>query len=76
MRGLPHCHCLITLADRDKPNSTGKVDAIVSAEIPDPVTDPVLFELVKANMVSLLYFCSGPFVFGFTSMARARRNCV
>lgn len=53
MRGLPHCHFLLTLADRDKPKSAEKIDSIVSAEIPDEATEPELYELVKAHMVSL-----------------------
>jgi hypothetical protein len=44
-RGLPHMHMLVILASHI--NSVEDVDSIVSAEIPDPDTHPMLHELVK-----------------------------
>jgi len=52
MRGLPHCHLLVTLADVDKPNDARKVDSLISAEIPDPVQESGVYERVKAHMVT------------------------
>ena len=39
-RGLPHARILLIVAEADKPRSPAQVDAYVSAEIPDPVTQP------------------------------------
>ncbi|QQP49076.1 ATP-dependent DNA helicase, partial [Caligus rogercresseyi] len=47
-RGLPHAHILLWL--QDKLRSTD-IDAIISAEFPDPRQDPVLFEVIKDHMV-------------------------
>lgn len=51
MRGLPHCHAFITLADADKPSDSRKVDSLISAEIPDRFCEPEVYERVKAHMV-------------------------
>ncbi|KAH7703395.1 hypothetical protein AAVH_29433 [Aphelenchoides avenae] len=50
-RGLPHAHFLITLADGHKLNTVERVDAIMSAQIPDRVADPELYDLVKKDMI-------------------------
>ncbi|XP_017469499.1 PREDICTED: uncharacterized protein LOC108361401, partial [Rhagoletis zephyria] len=47
-RGLPHAHILIWLLNKLHSN---EVDDIISAEIPDPVTDPHLHDIVTAQMV-------------------------
>lgn len=47
-RGLPHSHMLLWLVDKLRPD---QIDEIVSAEIPDPETDPELFEIVKTHMI-------------------------
>lgn len=44
-RGLPHAHILLTLVTNDV------IDKIVSAEIPDPTDNPVLYEAVKQHMM-------------------------
>ena len=36
MRGLPHAHILVTLADADKPKTFSDYDKLVCAELPDP----------------------------------------
>lgn len=48
-RGLPHAHMLIIL--RDKILSARQIDAVVCAEMPDPVKDPVLHALVTKHML-------------------------
>ncbi|KAK1374491.1 hypothetical protein POM88_030684 [Heracleum sosnowskyi] len=50
-RGLPHVHMLIWLDSNSKKNLIANVDKFVSAEIPDPVEDPVGYEAVKAFMI-------------------------
>ena len=45
---MPHAHVLLWLIKKINSN---QIDAIISAELPDKRTDPVLFEIVKSNMV-------------------------
>lgn len=47
-RGLPHAHILVWLKNKITPN---QIDDIISAELPDPENDPILFEIVRKNMV-------------------------
>ena len=47
-RGLPHAHILIWLTNGLKPS---QLDDIISAEIPDPVVDKKLHDIVMRNMV-------------------------
>ena len=46
-RGLPHAHMLVIL--QDKILAARHIDMVVSAELPNPATDPVLFELVTKH---------------------------
>ena len=48
-RGLPHAHMLFIL--KDKILSARHVDSVVSAELPDPVTEPELSALVVKHML-------------------------
>ncbi|KAI7934467.1 hypothetical protein MJO28_017037 [Puccinia striiformis f. sp. tritici] len=41
-RGLPHLHLMVTLDEADRPETPEQIDLIVSAELPDPATEPVL----------------------------------
>ncbi|RCN43056.1 hypothetical protein ANCCAN_10937 [Ancylostoma caninum] len=50
-RGLPHVHMLITLKEQDKPRTAADVDRLVRAEIPDPVTQTRLYEIVTKTML-------------------------
>jgi hypothetical protein len=50
-RGHPHAHLLITLRDQDKPRAVDIVDSLISAELPDRVRNPVLFEIVTSHML-------------------------
>ncbi|XP_017465379.1 PREDICTED: uncharacterized protein LOC108358510 [Rhagoletis zephyria] len=47
-RGLPHAHILLWLNNKIHSN---QIDLIISAELPDPNTDPVLFHIIKKTMV-------------------------
>ncbi|XP_044584940.1 uncharacterized protein LOC123265309 [Cotesia glomerata] len=47
-RGLPHAHILVWLIDKIHPE---EIDNIISAEIPDPFTDQLLFDIVTTNMI-------------------------
>lgn len=47
-RGLPHAHILIWLRNRIRPD---QLDDIISAELPDPEEDPILFNIVSKHMV-------------------------
>ena len=49
LRGFPHSHVLLILARRIL--DAVEVDRIVSAEIPDPVTEPLLHQLVLQFMI-------------------------
>ncbi|XP_074297343.1 uncharacterized protein LOC141628055 [Silene latifolia] len=50
-RGLPHAHILLFLHRDDKFPEVADVDKLICAEIPDPATDPVLYEAVKEYMI-------------------------
>jgi hypothetical protein len=50
-RGLPHAHIILWLHKNDKLNTPEKIDAFISAEVPDPIYEPELHELVTEFMV-------------------------
>ncbi|XP_054091371.1 uncharacterized protein LOC128922976 [Zeugodacus cucurbitae] len=47
-RELPHAHILVWFIDKIRPE---EIDSIISAEIPDPSTDQLLFDIVTTNMI-------------------------
>ncbi|XP_030762655.1 uncharacterized protein LOC115887381 [Sitophilus oryzae] len=47
-RGLPHIHILLWLEQRIMPD---KIDDVIRAEIPDSEEDPLLYNVVKSNML-------------------------
>lgn len=47
-RGLPHVHILLWMINKIRPDH---IDSIISAEIPDPETDPELHSIVTTNMI-------------------------
>ncbi len=49
-RGLPHAHILVILAPGDKIQTPADVDRFVSAEIPNPITQPKLYAAVATHM--------------------------
>lgn len=50
-RGLPHAHILLILDRNSKLNTPQDIDRCVSAELPNPNTNPVLFNLVSTLMI-------------------------
>ncbi|XP_074318232.1 uncharacterized protein LOC141655028 [Silene latifolia] len=50
-RGLPHAHIVLFIHREDKFPTAADVDKIISAEIPDPTTDPVLYSVVCEYML-------------------------
>ncbi|XP_074298193.1 uncharacterized protein LOC141629017 [Silene latifolia] len=50
-RGLPHAHIVLFLHREDKFPTAADVDKIISTEIPDPTTDPVLHSVVCEYML-------------------------
>jgi hypothetical protein len=50
-RGLPHAHILIILNDND--TTVEDIDSCISAELPNPALDPILFQVVKQNMIHM-----------------------
>ena len=47
-RGLPHAHILVWLKEKVHAN---QIDSLISAELPNPEEDPVLYNIVKSQMV-------------------------
>lgn len=47
-RGLPHVHLLLWLHSRIR---STEIDSVISAEIPNPETDPALYDIVKSTMI-------------------------
>ena len=50
-RGLPHVHIILFLDERSKIRTADDVDRYISAEIPDQLADPKLYELVGKYMM-------------------------
>ncbi len=51
-RGLPHAHILIIMCPEDKSRTTeDTIDKVVRAEIPDPITEPRLWQVVTSTMM-------------------------
>ncbi len=50
-RGLPHMHLLIFLDAAAKPITPAQIDAIVCAELPDPGTEPHLYNIISKVMI-------------------------
>ncbi|KAL4103830.1 hypothetical protein QTP88_019165 [Uroleucon formosanum] len=63
-RGLPHVHILIWLENKIRPDD---IDSLICAEIPDPIQDPILHEIVRKNMIH------GPCEDGYPNY---RRRCI
>jgi hypothetical protein len=49
-RGLPHADILLILKDQYKFRTEQEIDQFISAEIPDEIASPELFERVKTHI--------------------------
>ncbi|GJZ80253.1 hypothetical protein Tco_0645247 [Tanacetum coccineum] len=50
-RGLPHCHTLLWVDLKNKIQDASQIDEYISAELPDPVKDPLGFKVVSELML-------------------------
>ncbi|GJR71017.1 DNA helicase [Tanacetum coccineum] len=50
-RGLPHCHTLLWIDEKDKIQHAEDIDRYISAELPDPIEDPEGYRVVSEMMV-------------------------
>ena len=50
-QGLPHSHIIVFLDPTSKLRSPEDVDSLLCSELPDPDTNPELFELIKKFMI-------------------------
>nr|GEV44267.1 DNA helicase [Tanacetum cinerariifolium] len=50
-RGLPHCHTLLWVDNKDKIQDAKDVDRYISAELPDPKTDPEGYRIISEMIV-------------------------
>jgi len=50
-RGLPHVHLLLTVDEADKIRTAEEIDKTICAEIPHPVRDSVLHDIVRRHMI-------------------------
>ncbi|UYV82514.1 hypothetical protein LAZ67_21002633, partial [Cordylochernes scorpioides] len=47
-RGRPHAHILVWLTNKLRPT---QIDSVICAEFPDPIQDPLLYNIVVKNMI-------------------------
>ena len=50
-RGLPHLHLLVVLDSNRHLHTPSDIDSCISAQWPDPHTQPLLFDTIKSTMV-------------------------
>nr|XP_047122906.1 uncharacterized protein LOC124806222 [Hydra vulgaris] len=50
-RGLPHAHILLHLANDDKLETSQDIDDLICAEIPDPIVNCELYDIIKTCMI-------------------------
>nr|GEY14265.1 DNA helicase [Tanacetum cinerariifolium] len=50
-RGLPYCHTLLWVDNKDKIQDAKDVDRYISAKLPDPKTDPEGYRIISEMMV-------------------------
>lgn len=67
-RGLPHIHLLLILDNASRPKTANTIDDLVCATIPDPKTEPQLYQLVTSTMLH------GPCKKGFSCWQDDRCN--
>ncbi|GKF34205.1 hypothetical protein Tco_0107405, partial [Tanacetum coccineum] len=50
-RGLPHCHTLLWIDDKDKIQCAEDIDSYIFAELPDPIEDPEWYRIISEMMI-------------------------
>ncbi len=50
-RGIPHVHLVVIIDQDDKPKTPDDIDRVICAQIPDPVKDAKLFDIVTKCMI-------------------------
>ena len=50
-RGLPHVHLLVVLENDKHLRTPADIDSCISAQWPDPVSQPLLFDTVRSTMI-------------------------
>ncbi|KAD4586401.1 hypothetical protein E3N88_24002 [Mikania micrantha] len=50
-RGLPHCHLLLWVSQSHQITKADQLDNYISAELPDPITEPHLYKIVSEFMM-------------------------
>ncbi|GJV76883.1 DNA helicase [Tanacetum coccineum] len=50
-RGLPHCHTLLWIDEKDKIQCAEDIDRYISAELPDPIEDPEGYRIISEMMI-------------------------
>ena len=50
-RGLPHAHILMWLHNEDKLRTADDIDQFICAELPDPLNESALYDIVKSTMI-------------------------
>lgn len=50
-RGLPHYHTLLWVCNSDKIQEATNITRFISAEIPDPVNEPLLYQTITTSMI-------------------------
>lgn len=50
-RGLPHCHTLLWLSAATRVQNAEDIDQYISAELPDPASDPRGYKVVSDMMM-------------------------
>ncbi|XP_074305872.1 uncharacterized protein LOC141641094 [Silene latifolia] len=78
-RGLPHAHILLFLHREDKFPEAADIDKIISAEIPDPVSNPVLHAIVATHMMHRpcgTARLQSPCMVGYKCSKNFPKNCI
>ncbi|KAI7938456.1 hypothetical protein MJO28_015376 [Puccinia striiformis f. sp. tritici] len=50
-RGLPHAHLMLVMDPAHVPRTVDAVDSLICAELPDPILEPTLFQIVTRCML-------------------------
>ncbi|XP_066935326.1 uncharacterized protein [Clytia hemisphaerica] len=50
-RGFPHAHILIHFAAEFKLRNADDIDRLICPQLPDPETEPELYDIIKSNMI-------------------------